>query len=613
MHHIARALLALVSSGGFLVLLGSGSLRAETVQTRRPSPVYASPGEQSRVVTRVRAGRAVKVLERKKRWLRVRANGRTGWITRTSVAPLARVEASRPKKRRRPLVEGRGRRRGAPGPRDRIGADAGVVAARPEEAGDVSALRERRRAAVRRRLDQRRKLAPGRTASVIDGADEVGEALPPDELPARRDAQAWRGPAAWRPQPARRLPRGAADRADPDGDLDGDEMDEEAAQVEPRPAAVAAAPAVRGGAASTTASAVPEDGDEDDEDAEEGARTGSAGAREFVVVRAAEARLYQLPTSGSDQVLRASAGVRLLVLERSGKWLRVESERGETGWVRASKVDASPVEGARVVAAPTATAPPARREKLVKRAGAGLGYTAIGQRFASGSDDPRATYSLSSGAAVLGAGGELLYVYSDRWLLAGDLGYRYSQATPGVRYTDPETMTAVDIGFKRHQIDIGARAGYALGGELGMVAYGRLGYHYDNFRIDDVRNFDRNLARLPSEVLRGVTVGALLDVPRLGAGWSARVHLDALPLLARRTQTTGLEDGATSHAFAVWGGGRVQYALGDTYRVSGEYEYAYAKTRWSGAKEGSMRPQMADWARRKDSAHLFVIGVGRSF
>jgi hypothetical protein len=148
---------------------------------------------------------------------------------------------------------------------------------------------------------------------------------------------------------------------------------------------------------------------------------------------------------------------------------------------------------------------------------------------------------------------------------------------------------------------------------MGMVAYGRLGFHYDNMRINSVADPGRNPARLPSEVLSGVTVGALLDVPRLHEQWSARFEVAALPLLARRTQTKGLEDGAGSKATALWGGALVQYALDDTYKVSGEYQYAYAKTTWNGVKEGSMRPHGADSARRKDHAHLLMIGVGRTF
>lgn len=326
-----------------------------------------------------------------------------------------------------------------------------------------------------------------------------------------------------------------------------------------------------------------------------------AGAREreTVVVRVAQARLYQLPSARSEPVERAAVGSELVVLARNGGWINVENQRGVAGWIPGSKV-----QGAR-------RKPPV--EKLAKRASAGVGYSAIGQTFASSSEDPRGAYSLSSGAAVLALGGELVYASSERRRLAGDLDYRYTIAAPGIRYTDPESMAAVDIGFKRHQVDLGARAGYALGGDMGMVAYGRVGFHYDNFRINDVSNFDRNLARLPSEVLTGVTVGAILDVPRLGGAWAARVRVDALPLLASRQQTTGLEDGASAKTFAAWGGALLEYAWDDTYKLSGEYQYAYATTRWTGAVETSMRLHMADSARRKDSAHRLLIGVGRSF
>ena len=318
-----------------------------------------------------------------------------------------------------------------------------------------------------------------------------------------------------------------------------------------------------------------------------------------MVVRVARARLYELPSERSEPVERAAVGSELVVVDRSGRWMKVQNQRGVAGWIPDAAVERP------------RRPPPV--EKLAVRASAGVGYASIGQSFASSSDDPRGSYSLSSGAAVLGLGGELVHATTDRWRLAGDLAYRLTIAAPGIRYIDPETGGGADIGFKRHQVDLGARAGYTLGGDMGMVAYGRIGFHYDNFRINDVSNFDRNLARLPSEVLTGVTVGALLDVPRLGRAWSARARLDALPLLASRQQTTGLEDGASSKAFAAWGGALVEYAWDDVYRLSAAYEYAYARTRWKGAAEGSMRPHMADSARRKDSAHQLFLGVGRSF
>jgi uncharacterized protein YgiM (DUF1202 family) len=731
MQRIERALLTLTACGGLLALLVAGETAgpgrqalADTVKARRASHVYSSPGDQSRVVARVRPGDKIQVLQRKNRWFRVRVKGRTGWITRKSVAKHA---ASRGRGRRRPVARRGGRDRIAvrstsdvarelqardPSVRDELKQRAIVrqrilrrelELARAEELALVQA--EQREAARRaggrlpqRRFDEADSELPGtrRTGgrlpqrrfdeadSELPGAERTGGRLPQrrfdeadSELPgtvarstargatgrtgrpaprrvgskveAEAEALAIDGVAgdAARPVAVRTRARGplasgtgadgaasadraAADFLDADEEIDDGVIIRESDRIdrsgrtrgsaavvrESDPLARESDPLARESdplareADPLAREAGPSARDQLTRDDQEnplaprpvpaGPRDGADTAgRETVVVKVARARLYELPSARSEPVERAAVGSELAVLGRSGRWMKVQNQRGVAGWIP----DASVQRPRR--------APPVPR--LARRASAGVGYTSIGQSFASSSDDPRGVYSLSSGAAVLGLDGELVHATTDRWRLAGDLAYRLAIAVPGIRYVDPESMAGVDIGFKRHQVDLGARAGYTLGGDMGMVAYGRLGFRYDNFRINDVSNFDRNLARLPSEVLTGVTVGALLDVPRLGRSWSARARVDALPLLASRQQTAGLEDGASSRTFAAWGGALVEYAWDDVYRLSAAYEYAYARTRWNGAQEGSMRPHMADSARRKDSAHQLFLGVVRSF
>src|SRR5690606_9590796 len=141
--------LAVVDTAG-----GRGEARAENqkVEAKRSADVFATPGEQSRVVTRVRAGKEMVVLQTKNRWYKVRVNGRTGWITRTNVRPIELVERAPRAKRRRPFVEGRSTRRGSRGkaPTDRIGADATEEELIEDDDSDRDdrSRRERRRAAL---------------------------------------------------------------------------------------------------------------------------------------------------------------------------------------------------------------------------------------------------------------------------------------------------------------------------------------------------------------------------------------------------------------------------------------------------------------------------------
>src|SRR5262245_58656653 len=121
--HMTRQPLLLVAMLVSGLLLAAAPARAETVETRQAGEVYAAPGESSRVVTRVRAGDAMTVLARSGRWLKVRVNGRTGWVTRSVVASETREDVRTT--RRRPFVEGRSTRRSVRGaaPSDRVGAD----------------------------------------------------------------------------------------------------------------------------------------------------------------------------------------------------------------------------------------------------------------------------------------------------------------------------------------------------------------------------------------------------------------------------------------------------------------------------------------------------------
>lgn len=108
-----------------ILVLGGSVASAEKVKTTRTTKVMKRPGEQEAVVTRVPAGRSLTVIDEQGRWLKVRANGRTGWVARSSVKTASAREVPR-NTRRRPFVDGRSTRRGWAGeaPDDRVGADA---------------------------------------------------------------------------------------------------------------------------------------------------------------------------------------------------------------------------------------------------------------------------------------------------------------------------------------------------------------------------------------------------------------------------------------------------------------------------------------------------------
>jgi hypothetical protein len=100
---------------------------AEKVKTNQNTKVYNRPGEQGKVVAKVREGQNMTLLAKEGRWLKVRVSGRTGYVPRSKVEMSDDEEISR-NTRRRPFVDGRSTKRGFGGsdvaPEDRIGADA---------------------------------------------------------------------------------------------------------------------------------------------------------------------------------------------------------------------------------------------------------------------------------------------------------------------------------------------------------------------------------------------------------------------------------------------------------------------------------------------------------
>jgi len=110
---------------------------AEKVRTNQNAKVYNRPGEQGKVVVKVKEGQAMTVIAKEGRWLKVRVSGRTGYVPRSKVdLPDDDDEISR-NTRRRPFVDGRSTKRGFGGsdvaPEDRIGADATDTA---DDSGD---------------------------------------------------------------------------------------------------------------------------------------------------------------------------------------------------------------------------------------------------------------------------------------------------------------------------------------------------------------------------------------------------------------------------------------------------------------------------------------------
>src|SRR5206468_1309372 len=93
------------------VLTLATAASAEKVKTNQSTKVYSRPGEQAKVVLTLKSGQNMTLLAQDGRWLKVRVQGRTGYVPRSKVDMPDGEEIVR-NTRRRAFVDGRSTRRG---------------------------------------------------------------------------------------------------------------------------------------------------------------------------------------------------------------------------------------------------------------------------------------------------------------------------------------------------------------------------------------------------------------------------------------------------------------------------------------------------------------------
>jgi hypothetical protein len=314
----------------------------------------------------------------------------------------------------------------------------------------------------------------------------------------------------------------------------------------------------------------------------------------MVTVTADEVDLRAKPSKHGKAVLTVGKGDRLAFVDQSedGKWLQVENEDGDAGWIRAKDV-----------------APDGRKERVIAL-DARLGFASIGESFQSNGTGSLANYNLGSAAVAVALAGGADWKYGSNYRIGGELSYVMAKATPGVRYSDG--TNSADIGFTNHDIDARLKFGYDLHSAKGTVLWGRAGYHYGMFSVDNVGDLTKNLAHLPSEILSGPTFGVAMEMPKLGEKIGACASADVL-YPGSRSQTKGLEDGAASKTLAAWLGAMVSYQWKSDLSIGAGYRLGYASTQWAGTATGSMRGTNATQAQRTDLSHVLTVGLAKSF
>ena len=569
-----------------ILVLSLGSLvgwsrvaAAEKVKTNQSTKVYSRPGEHGKVLLKLSSGQNMTVLAREGRWIKVRVRGMTGYVPRSKVDEPDEGELVR-NTRRRPFVDGRGTKRGfggQGGPDDRIGADATVDRSDDGDGGEDG----------------------GDQGSASKGDKRDGDSDRDDhDEPSRSKAQA----------KAHAKHHGDSDRAD--GDDDGDSSDSDRSDDDDGGKARASSSKHEGSDDGDSDS----DGDGDGDDAEpDDSKTGDPDEdkrpRAHVVAKTVA---YEERSADSDANFTAKPDMVLYPSDKKGKWTFVEDDEGDAGWVLTSKLemDGSSDEG-------SDDDGDGRARARMLDAGAGLGVTILQQALhTAGAPAPMQgtlnidNYSIGTPTVSLALGGEALYPYSKRWMLGGAATLDYSKTLLG-GISFPSSTASTGVSFM--VFDLRAEAGYDLHKKNGMMVFGRLGYRYQSFAVDDYSNFMKNPAKLPQETLGAPTLGAALAIPKLTGKIGLSFSLDAILAGASIQQTKGLEDGASPSAKVFLVGGVFTYRWKKDMNLVGTYTLDYASIDFGKPVATSMRAHMGTDVTRTDLNHILTFGFTKGF
>lgn len=315
-----------------------------------------------------------------------------------------------------------------------------------------------------------------------------------------------------------------------------------------------------------------EDGDEatSGKDGGDEAEDGTEASRPMAHVAKAT-DIYNDPDAKSDTSFTAQPRTALYVVEEKGKWTFVENEEGDAGYVLTSKLD---------VDAPAAGGPRARKIDLRGR----LGLAQVSQSVSTpgGTKPVPDNYTAGSSTVTLAIGAKVLYPYRKRYWLGGELAYDFDRTLfGGIENTTNGMKSTTSFSF--HNLNLRAFGGYELQNKYGMVAFARLGFHYDSFQVSDVTDFTKNTAKIPNQIIRGPTLGAGLAIPRLTRSLGLETSLDLMLLGASVSQTKNLEDGTGPGAKALYLGGVLNYRWKPRMDIQGTFDLGYTSLSFSGA------------------------------
>jgi hypothetical protein len=537
-----------------LILLGiilsvAGPAHAEKVKTNQQTKVYSRPGEHGTVLLKLRSGQNMTVLARQGRWLKVRVQGRTGYVPRSKVDMPDGDEIVR-NTRRRPFVDGRSTRRGFDGeggPDDRVGADATGDVAHSDDGDDDDSSDKTDKA------DKRDK----------DDDDDGG---------GKKKASAKK-------------------KHSDDDDADSDDDDD-------------------GGGKKKVAAKKSSDGDDDDAEPDDSKTDEPVDDDRPRAHVNKKTKVLAERDEDSDTQFVAKPGEELFLEPdgRKGKWTFVSNDDGDAGWIPTSLLEedgAGGGHGKRLIDVRARLG-----LTFIQQGMRTVGSTFTGTGF-NPDNYNLGTSALTLALAgsyykpygkdyVLGA--DLAYTYA-KTVFGGVF------ADPD----GPGGMPGVNIGMALHQLDLRAAVGKDLHKANGMAIFARVGYRYQGFLIDNVTDATKNPVKLPSEVFQAPTIGAMLAIPHLTDKLGLRVALDAAVFGTSITQTKGYEDGASPSAKAACFGAVVTYKWKKDMDLQGSYDFNYESIDFGAPTAMNLRGHTGTDVSRADFFHIISFGVVKGF
>jgi len=250
-----------------------------------------------------------------------------------------------------------------------------------------------------------------------------------------------------------------------------------------------------------------------------------------------------------------------------------------------------------------------------------LGFTLVSQTLAStgGSQAWPDKYRIGSSSLAVSLGTSYVVPYKKDYFLGGEIAYDLAMAVPGITF-DPDgggasggPLPSSTTGFKIHQVNVRGLAGYDFHKANGLAVFGRLGYHYESFQVDNVEDLMKNSARLPSEILKGPMIGAALAIPRLTDKIALKLSIDAILFGASVTQTKNLEDGSNPTAKRINVGAGLVYRFKPSFDLNFAYDLNYASMTFGAPIMTSQRNHTGTGVERKDLNHTIAGGIIKAF